>query len=110
MTIFALDPIGFITRARSRCSLAQATYLNVIVRSKHSPNLGGGSTSDAMEHLFEHLEETLIQVKFHDEDNPRQLMTRIRRMFSRIQADQMEVNILRGFLSAINRLGGKSGN
>lgn len=58
----------------------------------------------AMEHFFDHLEETLVQVDFHDPDNPRQLMTRLRRMFNRIRLDQMEVNILRGFLSAINRL------
>ncbi len=63
------------------------------------------ASAEAMEHLFDHLEATLVQVKFHDEDNPRQLMTRIKRMFSRIQPDQMEVNILRGFLSAINKLG-----
>ena len=58
-----------------------------------------------MEHLYRHIEATLVQVKFHDKDNPRQLMTRIKRMFSRIQPDQMEVNILRGFLTAINKLG-----
>ena len=63
------------------------------------------ASSEAMERLFEHLESTLIQVKFHDQDNPRQLMTRIKRMFSRIQPDEMEVNILRGFLSEINKLG-----
>ena len=63
------------------------------------------ASSEAMERLFEHLESTLIQVKFHDQDNPRQLMTRIKRMFSRVQPDEMEVNILRGFLSAINKLG-----
>lgn len=63
--------------------------------------------ADAMEHFFEHLERTLIQVDFHDPDNPRQLMTRIRRMFNRIRPDQMELNILRGFLSAINKLGEK---
>ena len=60
-----------------------------------------------MEHFFEHLEQTLIQVQFHDPDNPRQLMTRLRRMFNRIRPDQMEVNILRGFLSAINKLADK---
>ena len=57
-----------------------------------------------MEHLFDHLERTLIQVKFHDPNNPRQLLTRLRRMFNRIRPDQMEVNILRGFLTAINHL------
>lgn len=60
----------------------------------------------AMEHFYDHLEETLVQVNFHDPDNPRQLMTRLRRMFSRIRPDRMELNILRGFLSAINKLGG----
>jgi tRNA (cytidine32/uridine32-2'-O)-methyltransferase len=57
-----------------------------------------------MEHLFTHLEETLIQVKFHDPENPRQLMNRLRRMFNRIRMDQMEVNIMRGFLTSINKL------
>ncbi len=58
-----------------------------------------------IKYLYEHLEETLIQVGFHDPDNPRQLLPRLRRMFNRIQPDEMEVNILRGFLSAVNRLG-----
>ncbi len=62
------------------------------------------ATGADMEHLFTHLEETLIQVKFHDPDNPRQLMHRLRRLFTRIRPDQMEVNILRGFLTAINNL------
>jgi tRNA C32,U32 (ribose-2'-O)-methylase TrmJ len=43
-------------------------------------------------------------VKFHDPENPRQLMTRLRRLFNRIRPDQMEMNILRGFLTAINDL------
>ncbi len=63
------------------------------------------ASAESMEHLYRHIEATLVQVKFHDKDNPRQLMTRIKRMFSRIQPDQMEVNILRGFLTAINKLG-----
>ena len=50
-----------------------------------------------------HLEETLIKVDFHDPENPRQLMTRLRRMFQRIRLDKMEVNILRGFLNAVEQ-------
>ncbi|MCZ6502215.1 MAG: tRNA (cytosine(32)/uridine(32)-2'-O)-methyltransferase TrmJ [Gammaproteobacteria bacterium] len=61
------------------------------------------ATAQDMEHLFEHLEQTLVQVNFHDPKNPRQLMTRLRRMLNRIRPDQMEVNILRGFLTAINK-------
>jgi len=63
------------------------------------------ATSDAVEHLFQHLEETLVQVEFHDPENPRQLLTRLRRMFNRIRLDEMEVNILRGFLTSVNKLG-----
>jgi tRNA C32,U32 (ribose-2'-O)-methylase TrmJ len=61
--------------------------------------------SQAVEMMMEHLEQTLIEVDFHDPENPRQLMTRLRRMFNRIRMDKMEVNILRGFLTAINRKG-----
>lgn len=61
------------------------------------------ATADAIEHLFEHLEQTLIQVKFHDPENPRKLMTRLRRMFNRIRMDEMEVDMLRGFLTAVNQ-------
>jgi tRNA (cytidine32/uridine32-2'-O)-methyltransferase len=65
------------------------------------------ATTEAVENFFEHLEQTLIDVGFHDPDNPRQLMTRLRRMFNRIRPDQMEVNILRGFLTAIQQKIGK---
>ncbi len=60
------------------------------------------ATAGDMEHFFTHLEKTLIDVNFHDPANPRQLLTRIRRMFNRIRPDQMEINILRGFLTAVN--------
>lgn len=65
----------------------------------------------AVEYLLAHLEETLIQVGFHDPENPRQLMTRLRRMFARIRLDRMEVDILRGFLDAVNKsvAGGRPG-
>jgi tRNA (cytidine32/uridine32-2'-O)-methyltransferase len=62
------------------------------------------ATADSVEHLFEHLEQTLIETGFHDPENPRQLMTRLRRLFNRVRMDQMEVNILRGFLASVNKL------
>jgi hypothetical protein len=55
------------------------------------------------EGLFHHLERTLVALGFHDPDNPRQAMTRLRRMFSRIRPDTMEVSILRGILTAIGK-------
>lgn len=59
------------------------------------------ATGEQVEHLYQHLEEVLIRLDFHDPDNPRQLMQRMRRMFSRIRLDTMEMNILRGILAHI---------
>jgi tRNA C32,U32 (ribose-2'-O)-methylase TrmJ len=56
-----------------------------------------------MEHFYEHLEQTMIDVDFHDPDNPRQLMTRLRRLFSRTRLDKMELSILRGILTNTQR-------
>ena len=50
--------------------------------------------------FYEHLEQTLIELDFLDPAAPRQLMTRLRRLFGRVDLDQMEVNILRGILTA----------
>ncbi len=60
------------------------------------------ASSADMEHFYKHLEETLTQLKFHDPKNPKRLMNRLRRLFSRIRPDKMEISILRGILSAIN--------
>jgi tRNA (cytidine32/uridine32-2'-O)-methyltransferase len=56
-----------------------------------------------VEAFLNHLEETLIKTNFHNPNNPRQLMTRLRRLFQRAHLDQMEVNILRGILTSIHK-------
>ncbi|WP_165855007.1 tRNA (cytosine(32)/uridine(32)-2'-O)-methyltransferase TrmJ [Marinobacter sp. JSM 1782161] len=59
-----------------------------------------------VEGFFGHLEQVLVDVDFHRRDNPRQLMTRLRRLFQRAHLDQMEINILRGILSAVQKSAG----
>lgn len=59
------------------------------------------ATADEMEKLFTHLQEVLIELDFLKLSAPRQLMTRLRRLFFRARPDVMEMNILRGMLSAI---------
>lgn len=56
-----------------------------------------------VEHFYDHLERVLIAVDFHDPDNPRQLMQRLRRLFGRVRIDAMEMNILRGILTHIEK-------
>lgn len=56
-----------------------------------------------LERLFDHIEETLIEVDFLDPEKPRNLMPRLRRLFLRALPDKIEVNILRGMLTAIQK-------
>jgi tRNA (cytidine32/uridine32-2'-O)-methyltransferase len=57
--------------------------------------------SGALENYYEHLEQTLAGLGFLDPQNPKQTMTRLRRMYNRVRMDQMELNILRGVLTAM---------
>lgn len=59
------------------------------------------ATADEMEKFFNHLQQVLIEIDFLKMNAPRKLMTRLRRMFLRTRPDVMEMNILRGMLSAI---------
>ncbi len=56
---------------------------------------------DKMEMFYQHLEKCLIDIEFHDADNPRLLMHRMRRLFNRTQLEENECNILRGILSKV---------
>jgi len=53
-----------------------------------------------MEGLFEHLEQTLLDIRFLNPKQPKRLMMRLRRLFNRSRPDQNEINILRGILKA----------
>ncbi len=59
---------------------------------------------EEMEHFYAHLEQVLVDVEFLDPDNPRHLMRRLRRLFIRARPDKNEINILRGFLAAVDRV------
>lgn len=68
------------------------------------------ATGEQTEQFYRHLEEVLVRLQFHDPQNPRQLMQRMRRMFSRIRLDTMELNILRGLLTHIEYHLDRGGN
>ena len=61
------------------------------------------ATADELELFHEHLAATMADLKFYDPDNPKQLLTRMRRLFNRTRMDKMEVSMLRGLLSAAQR-------
>lgn len=60
-----------------------------------------------VQRFYEHLEEVLIRIDFLDPAQPRKLMRRLRRLFNRAQTDDVEINILRGILTAVDKSVGK---
>ncbi|GAA3910606.1 tRNA (cytosine(32)/uridine(32)-2'-O)-methyltransferase TrmJ [Halomonas cibimaris] len=63
----------------------------------------GLATHADLERYFAHLEQTLTAVGFHDPDKPRQLMARLRRLYLRARLEPLEINILRGILTATDK-------
>ncbi len=59
------------------------------------------ASAEQVEGMFRHLEQALIDIDFLDPDNPRKLMPRLRRLFSRTQLETEEVNILRGIATQL---------
>lgn len=51
--------------------------------------------------MYEHLEQALVAIEFLDPANPKKLMPRLKRLFSRTQLETEEVNILRGIAKQI---------
>lgn len=59
---------------------------------------------DDMAGFYAHCEQTLVAVGFLDPENPRQIMTRLRRLFGRTRLDRPEYNLLRGFFKRVLEL------
>ena len=57
---------------------------------------GDAASLSQIDGMYAHLEEALVAIEFLDPDNPKKLMPRLKRLFSRAQLETEEVNILRG--------------
>jgi tRNA/rRNA methyltransferase len=95
----------------SSLNLAQAvqvlTYecrMAAIDGVSHATDIGFQGQAAAVaqiEGMYAHLEQALIAIDFLDADNPKKLMPRLKRLFSRTQLEVEEVNILRGIAKQI---------
>lgn len=54
------------------------------------------ATRDDVEGMLAHLERALVDLDYLDPENPKKLMTRLRRLFAKSHLEREEVNILRG--------------
>ena len=61
------------------------------------------ATVEETEQLLEHLSDVLLAVKFLKPDNPGKVQQRIRRLFNRMRLENMEVSMLRGMLSQVQK-------
>lgn len=96
--------------AYSSLNLAQAIQLLAYecrIQALGNPSIetngfrGQLASNDAIEGMYGHLEQALIHIDFLDPDQPKKLMARLKRLFSRAQLEQEEVNILRGVAKKI---------
>jgi TrmH family RNA methyltransferase len=71
---------------------------------KHDSSLPEPASASAMAQFYQHLEQTLVDIAFLDPKNPRHLMRHLHRLFNRVQLTDSEINILRGILTAAQRL------
>ncbi|MCC2972258.1 RNA methyltransferase [Massilia sp. IC2-476] len=62
---------------------------------------GDAASVTQIDGMYAHLEEALVAVGFLNANNPKKLMPRLKRLFSRTGLETEEVNILRGIARAI---------
>ncbi len=56
-----------------------------------------------LELFYQHLEKVMLETQFISEEQPGQVMNKLRRMFNRARPETQELNILRGVLTAIEK-------
>lgn len=62
------------------------------------------ATFEQVEQFYQHLEKTMAHAGFFDPTHPKRLLPRLRRLLARARLEVEEVNILRGFLNAIDKM------
>ena len=62
---------------------------------------GDAASIAQIDGMYAHLEEALVAIGFLDANNPKKLMPRLKRLFSRTGLETEEVNILRGIAREI---------
>ncbi len=60
-------------------------------------------SAEQMGHFYQHLERALLTTGFIIKAHPGQIMSKLRRLFTRARPEAMELNILRGILTSVER-------
>ncbi len=82
--------------------MAYELRMTLPIGKKSQGKLPELATFEEIEHFYQHLEETLVRIRFLDPNEPKRLMQRMRRLFARSRLEKTEVNILRGILRGLS--------
>ena len=82
-----------------------AQQLESPVAGRDSPGLiqEQPATAAEMQGFFDHLFAVLSEIGFLGPDHPRKMSRRLKRLFNKAQLEKVEVNILRGILSTMQK-------
>ncbi len=80
-----------------------ASLANVSSHGDSEPDRDEPANHQDLERFHAHLQAVMEQTGFLDPDQPRLLVPRVRRLFARAELKVSEVQLLRGFLSSIER-------
>ena len=58
---------------------------------------------DDLERFYQHMEKMMLTSGFIREGNPGQVMSKLRRLFTRARPERDELNILRGMLASFEK-------
>lgn len=91
---------------------ASVQTLSYEIYKQHSQGCSDGVTADSreqvslqdMERFYTHLEQTFQRTGFINAKHPGEVVKRLRQLFARAQPDQMEMNILRGMLTSVDKI------
>lgn len=105
------------SQAHTSLNLAQAVQVLAyecrmsLLASRQSHDLpplnhfkGTPATIEQINEMFKHLEKALIDAQFLNPQNPKKLMPRLRRLFSRCALETEEINIIRGIAKQLEIL------
>jgi len=62
------------------------------------------ATGRDIDYFYQHLEKTLREIAFLHPNHPERIMARLKRLFARVRLERLEVNLLRGMLTAIDKV------
>jgi len=103
LTIPGNEEYGVLNIAAAVQVVAYELHAATLNSQEEEPWDVPAASLQAVEGLYEHLLQVMERVGFYRPQYPKQMPTRIKRLLLRKQMDEMEVNMLRGFLKWTGR-------